>query len=96
MNLILETDIILSLPSGRRVPTGGVQRRTTAQVTLLIESVPPWSYGGTERVVSWIAEEFVRQGHEVTLFASGNAGTSARLVPCGRRVLRLDAEVAAA
>ena len=61
-----------------------------------IDRKQPFSCGGTERVVSWITEEFVRQGHEVTLFASGNAGMSARLVPCGRRVLRLDAEVAAA
>jgi glycosyltransferase involved in cell wall biosynthesis len=64
-----------------------------AQVAPLIESVPPSSYGGTERVVSWITEELVRQGHEVTLFASGDSMTSARLVPCGRRALRLDAEV---
>jgi glycosyltransferase involved in cell wall biosynthesis len=51
-----------------------------AQVAPLFESVPPRLYGGTERVVSYLTEEFVRQGHEVTLFASGDSVTSARLV----------------
>jgi glycosyltransferase involved in cell wall biosynthesis len=52
-----------------------------AQVAPLLESVPPRLYGGTERVVSYLTEEFVRQGHEVTLFASGDSRTTARLVP---------------
>src|SRR5262245_46583633 len=52
-----------------------------AQVSPLYESVPPKLYGGTERVVSYLTEELVRQGHEVTLFASGDSATSARLVP---------------
>lgn len=60
-----------------------------AQVAPLAESVPPKFYGGTERVVSWLTEELVRQGHEVTLFASGDSETSARLVPCCPRGLRL-------
>ena len=51
-----------------------------AQVSPLFESVPPRGYGGTERVVSYLTEELVRQGHEVTLFASGDSETSARLV----------------
>jgi glycosyltransferase involved in cell wall biosynthesis len=51
-----------------------------AQVAPLSESVPPLLYGGTERVVSYLTEELVRQGHEVTLFASGDSQTSARLV----------------
>src|SRR5262245_16273894 len=51
-----------------------------AQVAPLFESVPPRLYGGTERVVSNLTEELVRQGHEVTLFASGDSETSARLV----------------
>ncbi len=51
-----------------------------AQVSPLYESVPPRSYGGTERVVSYLTEELVRQGHEVTLYASGDSVTSARLV----------------
>jgi glycosyltransferase involved in cell wall biosynthesis len=61
-----------------------------AQVAPLYESVPPKYYGGTERVVSWLTEELVRQGHEVTLFASGDSQTMARLVACCRRALRLD------
>ena len=62
-----------------------------AQVAPLHESVPPRLYGGTERVVSWLTEELVRRGHEVTLFASGDSSTRARLVaPCARG-LRLDA-----
>jgi glycosyltransferase involved in cell wall biosynthesis len=51
-----------------------------AQVAPLFESVPPRLYGGTERVVSYLTEELDRQGHEVTLFASGDSETSARLV----------------
>jgi glycosyltransferase involved in cell wall biosynthesis len=61
-----------------------------AQVAPLFESVPPKCYGGTERVVSYLTEELVRQGHEVTLFASGDSVTTARLVPACRRSLRLD------
>ncbi len=60
-----------------------------AQVAPLFEAVPPKLYGGTERVVSWLTEELVRQGHEVTLFASGDSETSARLVPCVPQALRL-------
>jgi glycosyltransferase involved in cell wall biosynthesis len=61
-----------------------------AQVAPLYESVPPQRYGGTERVVSYLTEELVRQGHEVTLFASGDSVTAAHLVPCSARSLRLD------
>jgi glycosyltransferase involved in cell wall biosynthesis len=61
-----------------------------AQIAPLIESVPPALYGGTERVVSYLTEELVRQGHDVTLFASGDSRTSAKLVPCAERALRLD------
>ncbi len=64
-----------------------------AQVAPLVESVPPRLYGGSERVVSYLTEELVRQGHEVTLFASGDSITSARLVPCSETGLRLDPEV---
>jgi glycosyltransferase involved in cell wall biosynthesis len=64
-----------------------------AQIAPLIESVPPRLYGGTERIVSYLTEELVRQGHEVTLFASGDSLTSAELVPCSERALRLDATV---
>jgi glycosyltransferase involved in cell wall biosynthesis len=60
-----------------------------AQISPLMESVPPRLYGGTERVVSYLTEELVRQGHEVTLFASGDSITEARLIPCTKRALRL-------
>jgi glycosyltransferase involved in cell wall biosynthesis len=63
------------------------------QVAPLIESVPPQGYGGTEAVVSYLTEELVRQGHEVTLFASGDSRTSAELIPCSPRALRLDEAV---
>jgi glycosyltransferase involved in cell wall biosynthesis len=61
-----------------------------AQVAPLYESVPPHCYGGTERVVSYLTEELVRQGHEVSLFASGDSVTTARLVAPCRHSLRLD------
>jgi glycosyltransferase involved in cell wall biosynthesis len=61
-----------------------------AQVAPLYESVPPKLYGGTERVVSYLTEELVRQGHEVTLFASGDSITEAQLVAACERSLRLD------
>jgi glycosyltransferase involved in cell wall biosynthesis len=61
-----------------------------AQVAPLAESVPPKLYGGTERVVSYLTEELVRLGHDVTLFASGDSETSARLIACSQRALRLD------
>lgn len=61
-----------------------------AQVAPLYESVPPKLYGGTERVVSYLTEELVRQGHEVTLFASGDSMTSAQLVPACPEALRLN------
>jgi glycosyltransferase involved in cell wall biosynthesis len=64
-----------------------------AQVAPLIESVPPRLYGGTERVVSYLTEELVRLGHEVTLFASGDSITGAELAPCCTRGLRLDPTV---
>ena len=61
-----------------------------AQVAPLTESVPPRLYGGTERVVSYLTEECVRAGHEVTLFASGDSLTRGRLWPACRRALRLE------
>jgi len=60
-----------------------------AQVAPLAEAVPPKLYGGTERVVSWLTEELVLQGHDVTLFASGDSQTSAELVACTPKGLRL-------
>jgi glycosyltransferase involved in cell wall biosynthesis len=64
-----------------------------AQVAPLIESVPPRLYGGTERIVSYLTEELVGLGHDVTLFASGDSITGAELVPCCHRALRLDRTV---
>src|SRR3974390_1366852 len=63
-----------------------------AQIAPLIESVPPRLYGGTERIVSYLPEELVRLGHDVTLFASGDSVTSARLVSCVTTALRLDSK----
>lgn len=63
-----------------------------AQVAPLYESVPPALYGGTERVVSWLTEELVRLGHEVTLFASGDSRTRAELIAPCPRALRLDGD----
>ena len=60
-----------------------------AQVSPLMESVPPKLYGGTERIVSYLTEELVRQGHEVTLFASGDSETAAKLIACAPQALRL-------
>ena len=60
-----------------------------ALVAPLAEAVPPKLYGGTERVVSWLAEELVRQGHRVTLFASAESETAAELVVCAPQSLRL-------
>lgn len=64
-----------------------------AQIAPLAEAVPPKRYGGTERVVSYLTEELVRQGHEVTLFASGDSRTNARLVSCCPTAVRLDDSV---
>jgi glycosyltransferase involved in cell wall biosynthesis len=60
-----------------------------AQIAPLAERCPPALYGGTERVVSYLTEELVRQGHDVTLFASGDSITEAELVACSERALRL-------
>ena len=61
-----------------------------AQIAPLSESVPPRLYGGTERIAHYLTEELVRLGHDVTLFASGDSITSARLIECAPRALRLD------
>jgi glycosyltransferase involved in cell wall biosynthesis len=61
-----------------------------AQLAPLYEAVPPHGYGGTERVVSYLTEELVRQGHEVVLFASGDSRTRAELAACAPQALRLD------
>jgi glycosyltransferase involved in cell wall biosynthesis len=65
-------------------------RLRIAQISPLCESVPPKLYGGTERVVSYLTEALVHLGHDVTLFASADSRTAARLVPCCPSALRLD------
>lgn len=64
-----------------------------AQVAPLTEAVPPKFYGGTERVVAYLADALVELGHEVTLFASGDSRTKAKLQPCWPQALRLDPDV---
>jgi glycosyltransferase involved in cell wall biosynthesis len=64
-----------------------------AQIAPLMESVPPRLYGGTERIVSYLTEELVRMGHDVTLFASGDSMTAAKLVGCVPQALRLDINI---
>lgn len=64
-----------------------------AQIAPLMESVPPRLYGGSERVVSYLTEELVAQGHDVTLFASGQSITAAKLVTCCAQPLRLNTAV---
>jgi glycosyltransferase involved in cell wall biosynthesis len=64
-----------------------------AQISPLNESMPPKLYGGTERVVSWLTEELVAMGHDVTLFASGDSVTSATLAPMRDHAIRLDPTV---
>lgn len=64
-----------------------------AQLSPLTEAVPPRLYGGTERVISWLTEELVALGHDVTLFASGDSMTAARLEAMWPKALRLDGSV---
>jgi glycosyltransferase involved in cell wall biosynthesis len=64
-----------------------------AQIAPLTEAIPPKLYGGTERVVSWLTEELIALGHDVTLFASGDSQTSAKLEAVWPRALRLDGAV---
>ena len=68
---------------------GLLRRLRIAQVAPLYESVPPRLYGGTERIASYLTEELVAQGHDVTLFASGDSETSAKLVAAPPHALRL-------
>src|SRR6185437_13043932 len=87
-NLLAERN----LRGARAVPPKDAERSSgmkIAQIAPLIESVPPKLYGGTERIVSYLTEELVRQGHEVTLFASGDSETAAELIPCVPEGLRL-------
>ena len=76
------------MPTRTDRPSHG-RKLKIAQIAPLMESVPPRLYGGTERIVSYLAEELVRLGHDVTLFASGDFVTSGRLVSCTPLALRL-------
>src|SRR3974390_2123265 len=71
----------------------GDRKMRIAQVAPLTEAVPPKLYGGTERVVHWLTEELVTLGNDVTLFASGDSHTSARLEAIWPKALRLDGSV---
>ena len=82
MNLINEEEI-------EHLHDGAKKPLRIAQVAPLYESTPPKFYGGTERVISYITEELVRRGHEVTLFASGDSQTRAQLAPGCAEALRL-------
>src|ERR1700691_5083811 len=73
------------------VPSQRSNRLHIAQVAPLYERIPPRLYGGTERVVSYLTEELVRRGHDVTLFASGDSQTAAKLIPGCPQSLRLRA-----
>ena len=64
-----------------------------AQIAPLTEAIPPKFYGGTERVVHWLTEELVALGHDVTLYASGDSCTSAKLEAPWPRALRLDGSI---
>ena len=61
-----------------------------AQVAPLIESIPPKNYGGTDRIVSFLTEELVRKGHDVTLYASGDSVTTAKLIPLMEKTFRVN------
>lgn len=63
-----------------------------AQLAPLAESIPPKLYGGTKRVIAWLVDELVELGHEVTLFASGDSKTKAKLHPVWPRAPRPGAE----
>jgi glycosyltransferase involved in cell wall biosynthesis len=80
-------DRINEIDNGRSSSTSRPLR--IAQVATLYERIPPLLYGGTERVVSYITEELVRRGHDVTLFASGDSRTGAKLIPGCPEALRL-------
>jgi glycosyltransferase involved in cell wall biosynthesis len=76
-----------------RLRFGKVNSMQIAQIAPLTEAIPPKLYGGTERVVSWLTEELIALGHDVTLFASGDSQTSAKLEAIWPRALRLDGAV---
>jgi glycosyltransferase involved in cell wall biosynthesis len=84
---------VTDIASIRNARGEGALPMRIAQIAPLQECVPPKLYGGTERIVSYLTEELVRQGHDVTLFASGDSKTAANLVPCCDLALRLNPSV---
>ena len=64
-----------------------------AQISPLMEAVPPKFYGGTERIVAYLTDALVAKGHDVTLFASGDSVTTATLAAACPRALRLDPDI---
>src|SRR3954468_10601350 len=78
----------MPLRRSRRAALRNVVRMKIAQIAPLTETVPPHRYGGTERIVGYLTDELVKEGHEVTLFASGDSRTSADLVNCSEIALR--------
>jgi glycosyltransferase involved in cell wall biosynthesis len=86
---VLSTNHNLNIAAHDGKPGRAGRRLRIAQLAPLYERIPPELYGGTERVVSYLTEELVRRGHEVTLFASGDSDTSAQLVAGAPRSLRL-------
>ena len=85
---LIVAGVRLVLTGSARQDMGGIGMRI-AQIAPLYEAVPPKLYGGTERVVYALTEELVRRGHDVTLFATADSQTSARLVPMAEAGLRL-------
>jgi glycosyltransferase involved in cell wall biosynthesis len=89
--------VLVFVPGSRGMIGASAQERSKAmhiaQVAPLTEAIPPKLYGGTERVVSWLTEELIALGHDVTLFASGDSVTSAKLDAIWPRALRLDGSV---
>src|ERR1700689_328828 len=88
---------LMYLPATPGVPGQSRSRKVNsmhiAQIAPLTEAIPPKLYGGTERVVSWLTEELIALGDDVTLYASGDSVTSARLEAVWPRALRLDGSV---
>src|SRR5712691_10416182 len=88
--LLILISLKRAIPSAPIATSSRGSTMRIAQVAPLYESVPPKLYGGTERVVSYLTEELVRLGHDVTLFASGDSETNASLVPACNRALWRD------
>ena len=84
---------LVFVPIPQRSGSTSEKNMKIAQIAPLMESVPPRLYGGTERVVSYLTDELVRMGHDVTLFASGDSVSGANLVRCVPTASRLDAKV---